>query len=178
MRDLEGMKSLTNQESQMSKVIGKKQTPQPSRVRIETSLQNRAGSPVVPHENVSRQPENLNSKMLRSHRASARFRDWNPDVHVARRAGLSIRYSSRSNEVRCPELNISSRHVSGSMGYAGPRVQLTSRGSVTVSRTSGGGYSRGSSSGSTSREGSSGSTSTNTGGKGASSSGRGGVVKK
>ncbi|UCE42988.1 MAG: FecR domain-containing protein [Candidatus Aminicenantes bacterium] len=191
MRDLEGQKDLAIQKFQMSKVTvdnnkrdiqgikGKKQILQPSRVRIETSLQNRVGSPVVaPHENVSRQPENLNSEILISHRSSVRFRDWNPDVNVARRAGISIRYSSRSNEVRCPELNISSRHVSGSRGYTGPRVQLTSRGSVNVSGTSGGAYSGGSSSRSASQGGSSNSRSTNKGEKGASSGSKGGVVKK
>lgn len=45
---------------------------------------------------------------------SMRFRDWNPDVKVASRVGVTIRYSSRTNEVRCPELNISSKSVRGS----------------------------------------------------------------
>jgi hypothetical protein len=40
-----------------------------------------------------------------------RFRDWNPDVAYARRAGITIRYSSRTNEVFCPDLGISSRGV-------------------------------------------------------------------
>jgi hypothetical protein len=40
-----------------------------------------------------------------------RFRDWNPDVLYARRTGVTIRYSSRTNEVFCPELGISSRGV-------------------------------------------------------------------
>jgi hypothetical protein len=67
----------------------------------------------------------------------ARFRDWNPDVEVARTAGVTIRYSSRYNEVRCPELNLSSRHVTGSFGYAGPRVRLTARGPVSASGSEG-----------------------------------------
>jgi hypothetical protein len=62
-----------------------------------------------------------------------RFLDWNPDMKVARRVGVSILYSSRSNEVRCPDLNMSSRHVTGSLGYEGPRVRLTARGPVTAS---------------------------------------------
>lgn len=41
--------------------------------------------------------------------ATVRFRDWNPDVRVARNLGVRIDYSSRTNEVRCPELKISSR---------------------------------------------------------------------
>lgn len=40
-----------------------------------------------------------------------RFRDWNPDVAFARRNGVTIRYSSRTNEVFCPDLGISSRGV-------------------------------------------------------------------
>ncbi|NOR13399.1 MAG: hypothetical protein GQ545_09115, partial [Candidatus Aminicenantes bacterium] len=40
-----------------------------------------------------------------------RFRDWNPDVAYARRTGVTIRYSSRTNEVFCPDLGISSRGV-------------------------------------------------------------------
>jgi hypothetical protein len=39
----------------------------------------------------------------------ARFRDWNPDLRIARELGVHIEYSSRQNEVRCPELNLSSR---------------------------------------------------------------------
>jgi len=38
----------------------------------------------------------------------ARFRDWNPDVRIARELGVHIEYSSQRNEVRCPELRISS----------------------------------------------------------------------
>lgn len=40
-----------------------------------------------------------------------RFRDWNPDISYARRTGVTIRYSSRTNEVHCPDLGISSRGV-------------------------------------------------------------------
>lgn len=40
-----------------------------------------------------------------------RFRDWNPDVAYARRKGMTIQYSSQTNEVHCPELSISSRGV-------------------------------------------------------------------
>lgn len=178
MRDLEGMKDLDTQEFQISKVIvgtndrdkqdinRKTRTMQPSNVGMETSIQNKMGAFVaVPHEKGP-------------NRSSARFRDWNPDVKVARRAGISIRYSSRSNEVRCPELNISSRHVSGSKGYMGPRVHLTSRGSV---RSPGGGgvvYSGSSSFGSSSQDSSSSSTASNSGSKSGGSGGKGGVVKK
>jgi hypothetical protein len=40
------------------------------------------------------------------------FRDWNPDVALARRAGVSILYSPAKNEIVCPELSLSSRDVS------------------------------------------------------------------
>jgi hypothetical protein len=40
-----------------------------------------------------------------------RFRDWNPDVRIARSLGVRIDYSSATNEVRCPQLRISSRDI-------------------------------------------------------------------
>ncbi|HUU51554.1 MAG TPA: DUF6600 domain-containing protein [Candidatus Heimdallarchaeota archaeon] len=40
-----------------------------------------------------------------------RFRDWNPDMAYARQNGVTIRYSSRTNEVHCPDLGISSRGI-------------------------------------------------------------------
>ena len=40
-----------------------------------------------------------------------RFRDWNPDVKIAARLGVSINYSSARNEISCPELRISSKDI-------------------------------------------------------------------
>jgi len=40
-----------------------------------------------------------------------RFRDWNPDLDYARRTGAATLYSSRTNEVFCPNLGISSRGI-------------------------------------------------------------------
>ncbi len=52
--------------------------------------------------------------------------DWNPDARIATRLGARIEYQSGRNEIRCPELGISSadRHAGG----FGP--VLTSRGVV------------------------------------------------
>lgn len=47
-----------------------------------------------------------------------RFRDWNPDVKVALRQGVSIRYDSRSNQVICPQFGISSRDLGHNYGGA------------------------------------------------------------
>ena len=47
---------------------------------------------------------------------TGRFRDWNPDHRAARNAGVSIRYSSRNNEIQCPELGVSSRSLRGRTG--------------------------------------------------------------
>ncbi len=110
----------------------------------------------------------IRSLSSESKRPSLRFRDWNPDVKTARKSGVSIRYSSRSNEVSCPELNVSSRHVTGARGYDGPRVRLTSKGSVATSVSSGSMRSTGSSS-----SGKSSSSSSSTGGSGSKSSGGG-----
>lgn len=38
-----------------------------------------------------------------------RFRDWNPDVPIAQRIGVTISYSSRDNAVQVPELRLTSR---------------------------------------------------------------------
>jgi hypothetical protein len=46
---------------------------------------------------------------------SFRFRDWNPDVRAAIRLGMEISYSSRTNEVACPRLGLSSRQIRPAM---------------------------------------------------------------
>jgi hypothetical protein len=190
IRDLEGLNSLGMQEFQMSEVIvdnkkenirdenRKEVTLQSSGIPEVTPLQGRtAPSPDGVFRAVDRnrgQSGKLNPGNFRAPRSSVRFLDWNPDVNIARKVGISIRYSSRSNEVRCPELNMSSRQVSGSRGYEGPRVQLTMRGAATAT-VSGGSVGAGSAAGNVS------STATSTAKKGdsnASSSGKGGVVKK
>jgi len=88
-----------------------------------------------------------------------RIRDWNPDVSLAQKLGVSIRYLSRSNEISCPELNIrsnfdgrpvrlgsSSVAASSGGGQVGASGGVSSGGSVS----SGGGSASGSSSGSSS----------------------------
>ncbi|MGD8534749.1 MAG: FecR domain-containing protein [Candidatus Aminicenantes bacterium] len=51
------------------------------------------------------------AKPRRSDRSITHFRDWNPDAGVARQVGVSLKYSSRTNEIKCPELGLSSRSV-------------------------------------------------------------------
>ncbi len=64
-----------------------------------------------------------------------RFRDWNPDIRVARHLGVRIDYSSRTNEVLCPELKTSSRDI----GRRG--LRMSDEGLVRdTSRESSGGY--------------------------------------
>jgi Family of unknown function (DUF6600)/FecR protein len=65
------------------------------------------------------------SGAIRSEAGASRFRDWNPDVRVARALGAHIEYSAVRNEIRCPELGFSSRDRVAEDGLA-PR--LTSRG--------------------------------------------------
>ncbi len=36
------------------------------------------------------------------------FLDWNPDIRVARELGVHIEYSGRTNQIRCPELRLTS----------------------------------------------------------------------
>jgi len=59
-----------------------------------------------------------------------RLLDWNPDVKVARSLGVSIRYSSLTNEVRCPELRLTSRKYFFSQDGHYFSGRLTSSGAV------------------------------------------------
>ncbi len=105
---------------------------------------------------------------------SMRFRDWNPDVGVARRIGVTIKYVSRTNEISCPELRLSSKNVSkrgyGSRGRGG----FSSSGGGSSSRSDGS-SSSGSSSGSSGSTSSGGSRSSGSSSKGSSG---GGIKKK
>ena len=59
----------------------------------------------------------------RTFAAPARFRDWNPDLRIARELGVHIEYSSMQNEIRCPELRLSSRDRERASGMA-PRMTM------------------------------------------------------
>jgi hypothetical protein len=74
-----------------------------------------------------------------------RFRDWNPDMRVARELGVRIEYSSLRNEVRCPELRITSRDRDRA---GGPSVRMTPHGVVASAGVSASGGSSTGSSGS------------------------------
>ena len=107
------------------------------------------------------------------------FLDWNPDLRVARELGVRIEYSSRTNEIQCPELRLSSRDRD--RGDSGAVPGLTSRG---VTYESGGSAGSGVTSGSGgSSEGGRGKASGSTSGSGqgstkeGSSSSGGGKIK-
>ena len=68
--------------------------------------------------------------------SALRFRDWNPDLRVARELGVRIEYSAAGNEIRCPDLMFSSRDREIAGGRA---PHLTSRGIVYGPATSVGG---------------------------------------
>jgi hypothetical protein len=57
--------------------------------------------------------------------STVRFRDWNPDLRLARALGVRIEYSSARNAVSCPDLAISSRDRESAGGRS---ARLTSRG--------------------------------------------------
>ncbi len=116
--------------------------------------------------------------------SSVRFRDWNPDLRVARELGVHIEYSSVRNEIRCPELKLTSRDrerpsglaprmTSHGVGY-GPAVSVDG-GSVGGSSSSG--TASASPSASTSTRGSSERTSTSSGAKETKGSGESGKIK-
>ncbi|MFC2161835.1 DUF6600 domain-containing protein [Acidobacteriota bacterium] len=75
---------------------------------------------------------------------SGRFRDWNPDVKAANRAGVTIKYSSLENAVRIPEFERASGSGGGGSGSfnfsrAGSRAfsSTSSSGSMSSSSSSG-----------------------------------------
>jgi len=43
-----------------------------------------------------------------------RIHDWNPDIRIAHKAGVAITFSGERNEIRCPDLNLSSSQVTRS----------------------------------------------------------------
>ncbi len=104
---------------------------------------------------------------------SVRFRDWNPDARVALRAGVSIKYSSKNNEISCPELGMSSRNGVVYRSGQATGARLTSSGGISSGSGSGGGSSSGSSSSGTSGSAGSKNSSGSSGG-----SKSGGVKKK
>ncbi|HOP60551.1 MAG TPA: FecR domain-containing protein [Candidatus Saccharicenans sp.] len=56
--------------------------------------------------------------------SSQRFRDWNPDIRVAKRLGIRITYDSARNSIVAPQLGLSSREARGM------RIRVTPRGIV------------------------------------------------
>jgi hypothetical protein len=101
--------------------------------------------------------------------AGLRFRDWNPDVRAAARLGVDISYSSRTNEVFCPQLGLRSHNVGPGMRLSSPGFGGTSSGGA-----GGGGLSSGS--GASSGAGL-GSSSSSSGPRGSSKEGGGGGKK-
>jgi hypothetical protein len=105
----------------------------------------------------------------------SQFLDWNPDVKVARSLGVRIEYSSRANQVRCPELGLSSvDRLRISDGFV-PRLTSSGVRSEPASAVISGG-SRGSGSGASSGVHATASTTTAASAAG-SSSGGGGKIK-
>lgn len=118
----------------------------------------------------------------RTESRAMRFRDWNPDLRVARALGVRIEYSSVRNEVRCPELRLTSRDRERPGGLV---PHLTSQGvSYGPAVSNGGSYAGGSSSSGTgaaapaaTRGQSEGSGPSSRGGEAKGSSGGGGKIK-
>jgi uncharacterized membrane protein YgcG len=106
---------------------------------------------------------------------TTRIYDWNPDMKVARKLGVDIRYSSPTNEVYCPQLRISSGGILYENSPRASRAGGFSSGSSSGDGSMSGG-SGGSSGNSVSTSGSSSSGSAS-GSSGSSGSAKGGVIK-
>ncbi len=104
----------------------------------------RAGGPVL-RSGDGRSLERAVDQMRSFHDlGSPRFRDWNPDLRVAARLGVSIQYRSAQNVVYCPELRFSSRDRGS--GDFGREPRLSSGGISGGGWGAGGTYSSGGSS--------------------------------
>ncbi len=133
---------------------------------------------MVPGSTPGTMPQRSLAAPLRSmaSKPTTRMYDWNPDMKIARKLGVDIRYSSPTNEVYCPQLRISS---GGRLYENSPRASRA--GGFSSGDSSGGGYTSGSS-GSGSSGGSSGnsvgtSSGSASGSSGSSGSAKGGVIK-
>jgi hypothetical protein len=76
--------------------------------------------------------------------APVRHLDWNPDVRLATRLGVEVRYASAANEIYSPQLNISSHTVQDRGLVAGGMAGYTRGGDGGGSSGGGGGYAGGS----------------------------------
>jgi hypothetical protein len=93
-----------------------RRTPEPGPKTIQAG-----GMTAVPNPATVRTDVPEASRSGRPGPTAARFRDWNPDMKVARELGVHIEYSSMRNEIRCPELKISSRDREQARGMS-PRM--------------------------------------------------------
>jgi len=68
---------------------------------------------MVPRSTPGTMPQRSLPGALRSgvSMSTARIHDWNPDLKIAQRRGVDIRYFSQTNEVYCPQLRISSSGI-------------------------------------------------------------------
>lgn len=99
--------------------------PQASEGKAEAPRQEGAARAAGKTGGIGRGAPEANGPAGRGSGPAARFRDWNPDIRIARDLGVRIEYSSQRNEIRCPELNLSSQQRQSGSGMA-PR--LTSQG--------------------------------------------------
>ena len=125
-----------------------------------------AGAGAAPSKSPQRPFPGVIRSLVPGPTALIRTHDWNPDMKVAQKLGVDIRYSSMTNEVYCPQLRISSNW----------RMYEPSRGSSS-SGSFGSGSASGSSSGSSGSSGSSAGTSSGTSSGSSGSTAKGGVIK-
>jgi hypothetical protein len=104
--------------------------------------------------------------------AFMRTHDWNPDMKVAQKLGVDIRYSSLTNEVYCPQLRISSN-----WRMYEPTGGSSSNGSFGSGSASGSGSGSSGSTGSSGSSGSSAGTSSGTSSGSSGSTAKGGTIK-
>lgn len=163
------------------------------KAEVTGRVQKPEARPPVPHVSVyrgemagQRQPAAGGSRSIQTSGPGghSRFLDWNPDIKVARSLGVGIEYVSRHNEIRCPELRLSS--IDRTRGQDGFVARMTSSGVVNEpagstgsggSGGSGGGYAGSGAGASSASHGSGGAVHGSTSGGSSSSAGGGGAIK-
>jgi hypothetical protein len=107
-------------------------------IREGLTLQQRINRVIQPVQSVQDQ-RRAHKTRINGSKFKMRIRDWNPDVKAALRSKVNIRYSSRTNEIHCPELNLSSRGFiaskvriyGGGLSSSGSQSSLSSSSSST-----------------------------------------------
>jgi hypothetical protein len=111
-----------------------------STVKVKPGTPGKGSVPVpVNHRWSAREEQSVNRGKVKVGGPVRNFRDWNPDIQWGIQTGNKVHYSSKTNEMVCPDLKLTSRSVSSLQRRAISRSTPSRRGysSSGVSSSSG-----------------------------------------